>query len=215
MSRLLFEWSLTWAAAVFVPWISFFISVMDGLPLSVGGRGASSSGRPPIDLNLPPAPEPASTSDQPQEEVELRRQMEEHLLARLVAKSPPGSNPDLLLKQARETAQLKRQIVDRMPELDPDHSYFWRDQRYRIITDSILTNREQADYAPHRLRQMLNDLSKPDSPTLRKMLKIRKHFQEKVSNIKLSLSFLLVEQLGQSSPMSRERHNIGPSTIFR
>lgn len=130
---------------------------------------ASSSGRPTIDLNLPPAdePEPASTSDQPQEEVELRRQMEEHILRRLIAKSPPYTNPDLLVNQAGETAQLKRQMVDRMPELDPDHSPFWREQRYRIITDSILTNREQADYAPHRLRQMLGELSNPDSPTFK------------------------------------------------
>lgn len=142
---------------------------------------ASSSGRPTIDLNLPPAdePEPASTSDQPQEEVELRRQMEEHILRRLIAKSPPSTNPYLLANQARETAQLKRQMVDRMPELDPDHSPFWREQRYRIITDSILTNREQADYAPHRLRQMLRELSNPDSPAFKRMLKIRKNFQEK------------------------------------
>lgn len=64
---------ITWAAAVFVPWIDFFISAMGGLPLSVGGRGASSSGRPSFDLNMPPAdePDPASTSDLPQEEVEL------------------------------------------------------------------------------------------------------------------------------------------------
>ena len=143
---------------------------------------ASSSGRPTMDLNLPPAdePEPASTSDQPQEEVELRRQMEEHIFRRLKAKSPPYTNPDLLLaNQARETAQLKRQMVDRMPELDPDHSPFWREQRYRIITDSILTNREQADYAPHHLRQMLMELSNPNSPTFKRMLKIRKNFQEK------------------------------------
>lgn len=148
-----------------------------------------SSGRPPFDLNLPPAlfdlnlppavePEPASTSDLPQQEVELHPRMEEHIWARLIANSPPGTNPDLLFNQARETAQLKRQIVDRMPELDPDHSDFWVKHRDAIIFDSILTNR-QTDYSPHSLSKMVVELTQGEahaSHAFQKMCGIRDKF---------------------------------------
>nr|YP_010035135.1 ATP synthase F0 subunit 1 [Euonymus alatus]QOX10158.1 ATP synthase F0 subunit 1 [Euonymus alatus] len=174
-------------------WIT---SLMEGFPLYVGGGEISCSSRPDLnfppadepsfDLNLPPSDEPSSTSEPPQEEqvlpqeeVELRRQIEEHLLRRKIAKSPAGTNPNLLLIEARETAQLKRQMVDRMAELDTGHADFWQKQRYGLITESILTNREQADYPPHRLRQMLAELSNPDSPTCKKLIKIRKKVLEK------------------------------------
>ena len=92
MGRLVLEWNITWAAAFFTPFLSglldFVLFPMEGLPPTEGGGGASSSGLP--DLNLPaPESEPSSTSDLPQAEVELRRQMEEHVHRRLIAKSPP------------------------------------------------------------------------------------------------------------------------------
>jgi hypothetical protein len=64
-----FNWSFSFSAAFFASFVNdlldFLLSAMDGFPLSVGGdgSGASSSKRPPFDLNFPPADEPASTSD--------------------------------------------------------------------------------------------------------------------------------------------------------
>lgn len=159
------------------------------MALSGAGGASSSSGRPPLDLNLPPAlldlnlppadePEPASTSDLPQQEVERHRQIEEHIRTRLIANSPPGTNPDQLFNQARETAQLKRQIVDRMSELDPDHSDFWVQHRDAIISDSILTNRK-TDYSPHKLSKMVEELTQGEahaSHTYKKMCSIKKKF---------------------------------------
>lgn len=150
--------------------------------MAPSGASGGSSGRPPLDLNLPPAdePEPASTSSLPQQEVELHPQIEEHIRARLIASSPPGTNPDLLFNQARETAQLKSQIVDRMPALDPDHSDFWREHRYGLITDSLLTNR-QSEYAPKQLRKMVEELAQGGahtSSTFKKMCVIRDKFSQ-------------------------------------
>lgn len=184
--RLLFS-RLGWrcrGAALFLLVINFFLwieKVIDGdLTLYVRSDGASSSQRPTLDLNFPPAeepePEPEPDSTQPpQEEVELRRHMEEHIFRRLRDKSPLGTNPEQLFKQARETAQLKRQMIDRMLELDSDHSDFWRTHRYKLITDCLLTNR-QTDYAPHHLQEMLRELSQPNSKTLRKILNIRSNY---------------------------------------
>lgn len=58
-----------------------------------------------------------------EKELLLRRRMKDPIWRRLMDKSPAGTNPEALLNQARETAALKREIVDRMPALDPDH-YF-------------------------------------------------------------------------------------------
>ena len=150
-------------------------SFMEGnLPLYVGSDGASSSKRPSIDLNFPPADEtePETTSEPPQEELVLRRAMEEHILRRLTATAPPGTTPEQLLNQARETAALKRQIVDRMPALDPDHSAFWRTHRYGLITDALLTNR-QNEYAPKHLRKMWDEVNQPNSDIYKKMIRFR------------------------------------------
>lgn len=71
---------------------------MDGVPLSVGGdgSGASSSKQPPIDLNLPPADEPASPSDHLDQGPLTLSEAEQHILARL------GSNLTLSLLTKRE-----------------------------------------------------------------------------------------------------------------
>lgn len=68
--------------------VEWVFSFMEGnLTLYVGSDGASSSKRPSIDLNFPPADEtePETTSEPPQEELVLRREMEEHILRRLTA----------------------------------------------------------------------------------------------------------------------------------
>lgn len=83
------------------------------------------------------------------------------------------TQPEALLNQARETAALKREIVDRMPALDPDHSDFWREHRYGLITDSLLTNR-QSEYAPKQLRKMCDE--QPNSAIYKKMIRLRQSF---------------------------------------
>lgn len=151
------------------------------LTLYVGCDGASSSKRPSFDLNMPPEEEETekeTTEEPPQEEVVLRREMEEHIYRRLTASAPPGTTPEQLLEQARETASLKRKIVDRMPELDPDHSAFWITHRYGLITDSLLSNRKN-EYAPKHLQQMLDEVNQSNSNIYKKMKRIRQNFQTK------------------------------------
>ena len=150
------------------------------LTLYVGCDGASSSKRPSIDLNLPPADETEqeTTEEPPQEEKVLRREMEEHIFRRLTASAPPGTTPEQLLAQARETASLKRKIIDRMPALDQDHSEFWRTHRYGLITDSLLSNR-QNEYAPKHLQKMLDEVNQESSDIYKKMKRIRHNFQTK------------------------------------
>lgn len=80
---------------------------------------AGSSGKPLLDLNLPPTeePDPASTSD-PQEGVEPGpiplSEVERKTLARLVGYAPEAR----LLEEARAIIRLKGAITDRMFELD-------------------------------------------------------------------------------------------------
>ncbi|GMP99778.1 hypothetical protein CsSME_00047126 [Camellia sinensis var. sinensis] len=70
ISRVLWDWGLTWPFFVFfVDGIDWILSSMDGLPLSVGGGGSdagpSSTGRPELDLNQSPAPEPGLDLNSP------------------------------------------------------------------------------------------------------------------------------------------------------
>jgi len=147
------------------------------LTFNVGCDGASSSKRPSIDLNLPPADE-TTTEEPPQEEQVLRREMEEHIFRRLGATAPAGTTPEQLLAQARETASLKRKIIDRMPALDPSNSEFWRTHRFGLITDSLLTNR-QNEYAPKHLLKMFDEVNQENSEIYKKMKRIRQNFQTK------------------------------------
>jgi len=185
--RLLFSRLLGWGwkgAALFhlmTHCIEGVFSFMEGdLTLYVGADGASSSKRPSIDLNFPPTDEtePETTSEPPQEELVLRREMEEHILRRLMATAPPGTTPEQLLNQARETAAFKRQIVDRMPTLDTGHSAFWRTHRYGLITDALLTNRQHED-SPKHLRTMWEEVNQPNSAIYKKMISVRQNFQMK------------------------------------
>ncbi|OMP10459.1 hypothetical protein COLO4_04435 [Corchorus olitorius] len=170
---------LGWCAGGFCIAITgaFCIEIIYGLcdPMDMIAKQMNPSGssyRPPLDLNMPapeseePAPaltdapetEPASTSNPSQEEMELQRQMEEHVHRRLMATSPQGSNPGLLLQQARETARLKRTIADRMSRLDRDAPDFWRDHRYGFVTEGFLTQNNQVDHSPVYLERLLNEL---------------------------------------------------------
>lgn len=193
---------LGWCAGGFCIAITgaFCIEIIYGLcdPMDMIAKQMNPSGssyRPPLDLNMPapeseePAPaltdapetEPASTSNPSQEEMELQRQMEEHVHRRLMATSPQGSNPGLLLQQARETARLKRTIADRMSRLDRDAPDFWRDHRYGFVTEGFLTQNNQVDHSPVYLERLLNELggqSADATAGLNRMLKIRKKFQK-------------------------------------
>jgi len=182
--RCLFLRLLGWGwkgAALFNLFTHSIEGVFSGnLTFYVGCDGASSSKRPSMDLNFPPADETEQerTEEPPQEEQVLRREMEEHILRRLRATAPPGTTPEQLLAQARETASLKRKIIDRMPEVDPDNSEFWRTHRFGLITDSLLTNR-QNEYAPKHLLKMLDEVNQENSEIYKKMKRIRQNFQTK------------------------------------
>lgn len=91
------DWGFSLEAAFFAPFLNeffdFFISSMDGFPLSVGGdgSGASSSKRPQLDLNNVPAAEPESAPPSDpravedenlrlrQEKAELQRRLTEEI----------------------------------------------------------------------------------------------------------------------------------------
>lgn len=124
---------------------------------------AGSSGKPLLDLNLPPTeePDPASTSD-PQEGVEPGpiplSEVERKTLARLVGYAPEAR----LLEEARAIIRLKGAITDRMFELDREAPDFWKKHRDAIIAESILTNR-QKEYSSHKLTEMLNELTRSNA----------------------------------------------------
>ena len=142
--RLFFGWGWK-GAALFQLSTHCIEGVFSGnLSLYVGCDGASSSKRPSFDLNMPPEEEEtekATTEEPPEDEL---REMEEHIFRRLRATAPPGTRttPEQLLAQARETASLKRKLIDQMPALDPDNSDFWRTHRYGLVTDAILTKNQ-------------------------------------------------------------------------
>ena len=119
--------------------------------------------------------EKATTEEPPEDEL---REMEEHIFRRLTATAPPGTTQEQLFQQARETASLKRKLIDQMPALDPDNSDFWRTHRYGLVTDAILT-KNQNDYSPKHLLKMLEEVNEANSISYKKMIRIRDNFQTK------------------------------------
>jgi hypothetical protein len=129
-------------------------------------QGSFPSERLPFDLNLTPEEE----------------EMDNHILFRLKDKCPRDTDIGRLMDVARETSRLKRALVDKMSELDPEHANFWRGKRYDIVTRSILTT-TQNEYSPHHLEKMLSDLVSNDPDILQKIFqkleRIRTHFEKR------------------------------------
>lgn len=183
------------AASVFAPFlteiIEFVLSKMEGQPLSLGGGGAGSSGRRPaldFDLNLPPAEDPEPSlppAREPEPSVDQGplplSQAEDKILFRLTKDlSPPLDieSIEMFSEEARRTAQLKGQIVDRMVELDPQSADFWRQHRDTLISNSILT-KYQTEYSPHLLEKMVEELTQEGAATSRVFQKMDKIHKKK------------------------------------
>nr|WMB96672.1 hypothetical protein [Solanum melongena]WMB96937.1 hypothetical protein [Solanum melongena]WMB96983.1 hypothetical protein [Solanum melongena]WMB97195.1 hypothetical protein [Solanum aethiopicum] len=193
--RFLWESYITVAASVFAPFlteiIEFVLSKMEGQPLSLGGGGAGSSGRRPaldFDLNLPPAEDPEPSlppAREPEPSVDQGplplSQAEDKILFRLTKDlSPPLDieSIEMFSEEARRTAQLKGQIVDRMVELDPQSADFWRQHRDTLISNSILT-KYQTEYSPHLLEKMVEELTQEGAATSRVFQKMDKIHKKK------------------------------------
>ncbi|GKV53466.1 hypothetical protein SLEP1_g59988 [Rubroshorea leprosula] len=154
--------------------------IENNLTLYVGSDGASSSKRPPLDLNFPPADEmePDSTSE-PNDQGALPLSIAELRTLHRLGGSVEAPDSQLL-REARAIVQLKGAIADRMYQLDRERPEFWREKRDAIIQDSILTNR-QKEYSSRKLEQKLEQLMRSDAErtaTYRSISKIRKKFFE-------------------------------------
>ena len=113
---------------------------------SSGAAGPSSSNPGPrldVDLNLPPAdaPEPET----PEEEVRLQGRPDGlSYKPEIKGKISSEFESREAVRTSGKTAELKRKIFDRMAELDdPLHASFWVEQRFRLVTEALLTNKEQ------------------------------------------------------------------------
>lgn len=111
ISQGLGDWALTWCPLwfLFVEWIDFLLSTMDGVPLSFGGNGSggtSSSKRPQFDLNLPPQtdPEPAPLEPSSEEE-ESRRERELRASKEYKAVERHNDRRDTRIKEIRQRAK--------------------------------------------------------------------------------------------------------------
>lgn len=105
-----------------------------------------------------------------EKELLLRRRMKDPIWRRLMDKSPAGTNPEALLNQRNRCIKAwNRGPYARIGS----RPLFWREHRYGLITDSLLTNR-QSEYAPKQLRKMCDE--QPNSAIYKKMIRLRQSF---------------------------------------